>query len=76
MAAVYKEEEYVGEGKAAGGLTIPYQPPVQRPEASEAHSDYSNYTEHAKLYSTDSVRSVFRKGVFGAYVTGMEFIDN
>ena len=75
-ALASSEEDFIFKSKTEGLLTIPYQSPVQRPGASEAHSDYSNYAERAQLDSSDSVYAFFRKGVFGAYVTGMEVVED
>ena len=75
-AAAYNENDYIKKSKISGGLTIPYQLPFQENGDEFSFSSYSNYAERAQLYSANSVRSFFRKGVFGAYVTGMELIDN
>ena len=76
ITSAFNETDYITKKSIAGGLSIPYQPPVQAEGQTAPHSDYSNYAERAQLQSADSVRAFFRKGAFGAYVTGMAVIDN
>lgn len=70
------QTDYIREDKKGGIYTIPYQNPVIGKNGLPLeHSDYSNYAECAQLASANSVFSFFRKGQFGAYVTGKEIIN-
>lgn len=74
-AAAVNEEDYIKETKKTGGITIGYQPPAQTEDGeTAAHSDYSNYAEHAQIISPTLVTSFFRKGQFGAYITAKELL--
>lgn len=53
-----------------------YQELIYKDGGKTAHSDYSNYAEQAQLYSSGFVTSFFGKGLFGAYVTAKETIDD
>ena len=74
-AAVNNEKDSAINNQITGGLTIPYQLPAQEIDNS-LNSNYAKYAERAKIYSSDSVRSFFRKGIFGAYVTAMEPLED
>ena len=75
MSSGYNEVNYIREDKLGGNFTIPYQAPGTDTTGKQLeHSDYSNYAECARLKSKNSVYSFFRKGKFGAYVTGKEVI--
>lgn len=71
-ASAGSEEDYIKETKKTGGITIPYRPPVQTENGTMAHSDYSDYAVRAQIPSLSMVASFFRKGQFGAYVTGKQ----
>lgn len=56
-------------GKTGGNFIIPYQAPAKDIDGVlSEHSDYSNYASRAKLSSTNSVKTFFKKGKFGAYI--------
>lgn len=76
VANAKNETDYIRAGKTGGEFSIPYHAPVQHEGEDEAHSDYSDYAERAQIISPDWFRSFFRKGQFGAYVTGKELIDD
>lgn len=69
------ETDYIRAGKTSGEFSIPYHAPVQHEGEKEAHSDYSDYAERAQIASPSGFRSFFRKGQFGAYVTGEKIIS-
>ena len=75
MTSAANEEDYISEDSKTGNFTIPYQAPEQSTGQISGHSDYSNYADRAQLNSPDSVYSFFRKGRFGAYVTGKELLS-
>ena len=74
-AAGINEQDYIKASRKSGGLTIPYQAPIEKDGEVSAHSDYSNYAARAQILSPSLVSSFFRKGQFGAYITAKQIVD-
>ena len=75
VAMATNETDYVKANHKSGLISIPYQLPVRSEGETEAHSDYSSYAERARITSDRPVWAFFRKGVFGAYVTGLTLAE-
>ena len=73
IAMGINETDYIRANHKNGLISIPYQPPSQA--EGEAHSDYSLYAERARITSDRPIWAFFRKGLFGAYVPGMDLIE-
>lgn len=72
----YSDSFYLNEKHKSGILSIGYQAPIFDERTGEiGHSNYSLYFDRCILKSITSVRAFFRKGLFGAYVTGKENIE-
>ncbi len=76
IAMGINETDYIKENHTNGLISIPYQPPVRAEGEAEAHSDYSIYAERARITSDRPVWAFFRKGIFGAYVPGMDLVGD
>jgi len=76
IAMGINETDYIRANHKNGLISIPYQPPVQAEGESEAHSDYSRFAARARITSARPVWAFFQKGIFGAYVTRMELVED